>query len=126
MYAAHAGPFWHGYYSQLATRRSVTPADIFTNHLARTKVNLQFTRALSLRAIADYNALMPTPSLIQAELSKRVTGDVLLTYLVNPFTAFYAGYTERYDNIDLDTSTPPRLRLIQSPVTRTSRQLLMN
>ncbi|MBI3667750.1 MAG: hypothetical protein HY236_16225 [Acidobacteria bacterium] len=54
-------------------------------------MNYQFTRALSLRAIVDYNGLLPNPSLVRYERAKGLTGDVLLTYLLNPGTALYIG-----------------------------------
>lgn len=75
---------------------------IFNNHIARSKVNYQFTRRLSLRAILDYNAVLPNPLLVSQERSKRINGDVLLTYLVNPGTALYVGYTDGYENLALD------------------------
>jgi hypothetical protein len=58
-------------------------------------------------------------------LDKRVTGDLLLTYLLNPFTAMYLGYSERYQNLDLDASSPPSLRITGSPSTRTARQIFL-
>lgn len=75
---------------------------IFNNHIARSKVNYQFTRRLSLRAILDYNAVLPNPLLVSQERSKRINGNVLLTYLVNPGTALYVGYTDGYENLALD------------------------
>jgi hypothetical protein len=44
-----------------------------------------------LRLILDYNGVLENPLLIDLERQKRVTGDVLLTYLVHPGTALYAG-----------------------------------
>src|SRR5205814_609806 len=39
------------YYTSLRTRSS----SVFVNHLARSRLNYQFTRELSLRLIMDYN-----------------------------------------------------------------------
>lgn len=97
---------------RLKARESTTPAGfsptdvIFTNHILRTKVNYQFTRALSLRVILDYNSILPNPGLVSLTRSKRLTGDILLTYLVNPGTAFYVGYTDQHANLALPTLTP--------------------
>jgi len=44
-----------------------------------------------VRAIVDYNATLPNPALVNLERCKRVTGDLLLTYLVHPGTAIYLG-----------------------------------
>lgn len=77
-------------------------SSIFTNHILRTRVNYQFTRALSMRAILDYDTLSPNAALIDEERERRLTGDVLFTYLVNPGTAVYIGYTDRYDRDEFD------------------------
>jgi hypothetical protein len=130
------------YFSRLSARpelnRSVGSGvgeirTVFRNNISRTKMNLQFTRNLSVRAIVDYNALVPNQSLIQQTLSKHLTADVLFTYLVNPFTAVYVGYNEGYQNLALDPappgSVPPytsaQLRVIDSSSMLTSRQLFV-
>src|SRR5712692_7909066 len=100
-------------------------ASVFNNHILRTKVNYQFTRALSLRAIVDYNAVLPNPSLADLERSKRFSGDVLLAYLLHPGTAFYIGYTDRYENLAIDPTTPPTLRRLGSPFSSTGRQFFV-
>jgi hypothetical protein len=88
-------------YSRLSTRASA----IFDNHIVRTKVNYQFSRALSVRGILDYNAILPNESLVALERRKHVTADVLATYLLHPGTAIYVGYTDGYDNLRRDEST---------------------
>ena len=110
-------------YSRLSSRRD--RASIFNNHILRSKVNYQFTRPLSLRAILDYNAVLPNTSLVDLERSKRFTADLLLTYLVNPGTAFYVGYSDRYDNLELLPGAPPMLRRIGPPRLATGRQLFV-
>ena len=40
---------------------------IFISHLARTKINFQFTKALSVREILDYNSLSPNAALFNSE-----------------------------------------------------------
>ena len=119
------------YFSRLGTRRgSGLPglpeaASIFNNHLFRTKLNYQFTRALSVRTILDYYATLSNPALIADTTFKRLTSDVLVTYLLNPGTALYVGYTDRYDNLALDPTIPPRLRPTRSPSTSTARQFFV-
>jgi hypothetical protein len=97
-------------------------AAIFNNHLFRTKVNYQFTRAFSVRAIVDYNATLPNPALVNLERSKRLTGDLLLTYLVHPGTAIYVGYTDHRENLSFDPENPTGLRRTGSPGFPTGRQ----
>ncbi len=118
-------------YTRLGTRHGFTPAGfpdsiaIFNNHLIRTKVNYQFSKALSLRLVQDYSATLSNPALVSNSPFKRLTGDVLLTYLLNPGTALYVGYTDRYDNVALDLTTPPTLRPTHSPTTSTGRQFFV-
>jgi len=102
-----------------------TTATIFNNHILRTKVNYQFTRELSLRTILDYNAVLPNPSLVALEKSKRIGADILLTYLLHPGTAFYLGYSDGYENLAFDPKANPALRRTQSPDTSTGRQVFV-
>jgi hypothetical protein len=98
------------------------PAAIFNNHLFRTKLNHQFTRAFSVRAIVDYNATLPNAALVNLERSKRLTGDLLLTYFVHPGTAIYVGYTDHRENLSFDPDNPAGLRRTGSPGFPTGRQ----
>lgn len=104
----------------------VTPGTaIFNNHLVRTKLSHQFTRALSLRAIVDYNAVLENASLVNLDREKRVTYDVLLTYLLHPGTAVYLGYSDQRENLLLDASVPSGLRRSSSPGLSTGRQFFI-
>jgi hypothetical protein len=116
------------YYTHLTERERalrVIGADrrtVFDNHLARLKVNYQFTRALSVRSILDYYALLPDEALIDYTPSQVLTGDVLLTYLIHPGTALYIGYTNRLENVATDP-VAQRLRFTGWPGTVTNRQV---
>jgi len=108
--------------------RLLRPTDsvvIFNNHILRTKVNYQFTRPLSVRAILDYDAVLPNPALVALERAKRFNADILVTYLVNPGTAVYAGYTDRYDNLELVPGLPAALRRVRLPGLATGRQFFV-
>ncbi|HEV8385235.1 MAG TPA: DUF5916 domain-containing protein, partial [Candidatus Acidoferrales bacterium] len=117
-------------FSRLATRAGSTPAGfspgtpIFNNHIFRSKVNYQFTRELSLRAILDYNAVLPNSQLVALSRTKSLKSDLLITYLLNPGTALYVGYSDLYENVEIDaiSAAPLRtLRLTGSPTTSTGR-----
>lgn len=110
-------------YSRLRDRDSA--ASVFHNHLARWKLNYQFTRRLSLRAILDYEGLLPNASLVDEERAKGISGDMLFTHLVNPGTALYVGYTGRYDNLALEGLREPMLRRTGFPGTPTGRQFFV-
>ena len=94
-------------------------ASVFINHLTRTRINYQFTRALSLRMIVDYNGVLENASLIDLQRQKRITGDALLTYLIHPGTALYVGYTDQLQNLGLFNGT---VLPIGFPSTTTARQ----
>jgi hypothetical protein len=119
------------FFSRLATRPGSPPpggpesAVIFRNQLLRTKINYQFSKALSIRAILDYNATLANPALITQTPFKRLSGDVLVTYLTQPGTAIYVGYADRYDSVVVDPTTPPTLRVTGSPQTSTARQFFI-
>jgi hypothetical protein len=94
---------------------------VYNDHILRSKANYQFTRALSLRAIVDYNGVMPNESLVALDRTKRFSYDFLLTYWLHPGTALYAGYTDIYENLRLDPTRPPYLKLTGSPDLNTGR-----
>ena len=91
----------------------------------RSKINYQFTRELSLRAILDYDAVLPNQSLIAANRAKRFNTDFLVTYLVHPGTALYAGYSNGLENLAILPTLPPALVRTNSPVTVTGRQFFV-
>jgi hypothetical protein len=101
------------------------PVNVFNNHIARSKINYQFTPALSLRAIFDYNSILPNASLVSLEKEKRVGADLLLTYMVNPGTALHVGFTDLYENLALDPAQPRPLYRIDSPETSVGRQVFI-
>jgi hypothetical protein len=107
-------------YSHLGARTA--PQTIFDNHIIRSKVNYQFTRELSLRAILDYNGVLSNPSLVSLDRTKHLAGDILLTYLVHPGTALYVGYTDGYDSVNLTNSG---LVPTNTPTTSTGRQFFV-
>jgi hypothetical protein len=111
-------------YSHLATRPGTgVRATIFDNHIVRSRVNYQVNRELSFRAIFDYNGVLANTNLVALDRTKHVTADLLMTYLVNPGTAFYLGYTDGYDNVALDPEGVRRLT--RSPSTSTGRQFFV-
>lgn len=121
--------------SRLRTIADVSsPRRIFDDHLARSKLNLQFTRALSFRGIIDYHSVLRDPSLVSLAgtcatcspyiSTKRVNGDVLLTYLLNPGTAAYVGFTTRREN-PLDSSLPLEAQPRDSRMLVTGRLLFV-
>ena len=114
-------------YSRLGARQEwlpdpeLEPGAIFNNHILRSKVNYQFSRELSLRAIFDYNGVLPNASLVSLDKSKRFGADVLLTYLLHPGTALYVGYSNVRENLAYDPLLTPPLYRTASPNTSTGQ-----
>lgn len=76
-------------------------ASIFNNHILRTKWNWQFNREWSLRVILQYDTTLPGAAYSSLKLKKVLNTDILLTYLLNPGTALYAGFNNNTSNLRL-------------------------
>ena len=87
-------------------------------------MNYQFTRALSLRGILDYNGILPNETLVGLERRKHLTADLLVTYLLHPGTAVYIGYTDGYDNLRKDP-LDGGFRLAGGPTLSTGSQVFV-
>jgi hypothetical protein len=69
----------------------------FDGYIARMRTTYQFTRRFFLRTVFQYN-----------QFSERLEIDPLLTYRINPFSAFYVGSTHTYDSFDGRTPADSR------------------
>ncbi|MBD3867163.1 MAG: carbohydrate binding family 9 domain-containing protein [Acidobacteria bacterium] len=94
------------------------PAEIVDNRITRMRVNWQFSRRTSLRAIVQYDDIRANPALTSRESGENLNGDLLFTWQVNPWTAFYAGYNSNWsgrmfegDGIDRQLVPAPGLKL---------------
>ena len=76
--------------------------------------NWQFTRELSIRAILQYEATLANETLTSLETHKNFNVDLLVTYRVNPWTAFYVGFNSNSRNRDL-IEAPDGNYLIRRP-----------
>lgn len=116
-------------YGDLYTRGAVggTGAGelIFKNPISRTKVNMQFNRQLALRLIVDTHGITPDESLVALPRTKHVTGDILFSYILNPGTVLYAGYSNNYDNVALLAGPPSQVVATRSELNQTARQFFM-
>jgi hypothetical protein len=118
-------------FSRLSARDGVAlqagPArgDIFNNHILRSRAHYQFTRELSGRVIVDYEAVLPNAALVSLDREKRFNVDVLVTYLVNPWTAVYAGYTDAYENWLLRAAGDRPVSRGGGPTTSVGRQVFV-
>ena len=97
---------------------------IFRNTLSRTKFNYQFSRFLSAHIIFDYSSLQTDTTLFAFDRSKRLTSDVLVSYVLSPGTALYVGYTDQQQNLRL-IGSPNVLQLTDNLDLHTGKQLFV-
>jgi hypothetical protein len=83
---------------------------IFDDRILRTRVNYQFTKEMSLRAILQHEDTRPT-ALSSLTRDENLNLDVLFRYVLNPFSALYVGFNTNESNLQLvdDGVNPPTL-----------------
>lgn len=111
-------------HSRLRDRPLGPSRAIFSTTVARSTAHYQFTRALALRLIADYNAVVPNPALVRLTHDRKLGADVLLSYQTGPSTAVYVGWATGWQNVSLAGEGSAALRTDQ-PTTETGRRLFV-
>jgi len=86
--------------SYFATRLTdqASNASVLSNGISRFRFDWQFSTKWSLRAITEFEATDVNPALTRLEQNRRLGGDLLATYLLNPWTALYIGYNTNHRN----------------------------
>lgn len=73
---------------------------VYESQTFRTKLNYQFTRAISARVIVEYDSTLANPAQTSIALTKQIGTQALLTWLPHPGTAVYIGYNNDLQNLD--------------------------
>ena len=73
---------------------------VYESQTFRTKVNYQFTRAISARVIVEYDSTLANPAETSLLRKKQVGTQALFTWLPHPGTAVYIGYNNDLQNLD--------------------------
>lgn len=73
---------------------------VFSNEIYRSRWNYQFSRELSLRFIAQYEET-EAGAFSRLGDEKGMNFDLLLRYVLNPWSAFYIGYNSNASNFEL-------------------------
>jgi hypothetical protein len=81
--------------------KSLNGDTIFNDHIISVRSNYQFTKELSLRLILQYESTIVNSTLTSLEDRRNLNADVLVTYMVNPWTALYVGYNGNRQNYSL-------------------------
>jgi hypothetical protein len=83
---------------------------VFSNHLFRSRLSLQVSRALSVRTILDYVTIRSDAGLTTIGELRRVSPDILVTYQLNPWTAMYGGYMTSSEHLGAEGGDVTDLR----------------
>jgi hypothetical protein len=75
-------------------------AFVYESQTFRTKVNYQFTRAMSARVIVEYDSTLANPAETSLLRTKQIGTEALFTWLPHPGTAIYIGYNNDLQNLD--------------------------
>lgn len=75
-----------------------THAFVYESQTFRTKLNYQFTRALSARVIVEYDSTLANPLETALTRTKQVQAQALLTWLPHPGTVVYVGWNNDLQN----------------------------
>ncbi|HYE86348.1 MAG TPA: DUF5916 domain-containing protein [Vicinamibacterales bacterium] len=86
-------------------------AEAFASNIVRSQWAWQFTREWSLRFIGQYESVTTDPAKSALAPRRNLNADLLLTRLVNPWTALYIGYNGNGQNLELvEDGATSRLR----------------
>ena len=85
-------------YTELTDRGGA--GQIFTNEIIRTRWNYQFTKELSLRFIAQQDDTDAGENTRLVD-DKNLNYDLLVRYVLNPWSALYVGYNSNSSNFQL-------------------------
>jgi hypothetical protein len=71
---------------------------VYETQVFRTKLNYQFTRALSARIIAEYDTTLANPLQTSLQRTRQIQTQALLTWLPHPGTVVYVGWNNDLQN----------------------------
>ena len=99
---------------------------LFTERKWRLKIDYQFSRLVSLRAIVDYGWDDFNTALVDEDdpRKREWSTDILFTYLVNPGTALYVGVTDERENL-ATVGSPPEVVRTRDPRLSVARQVFV-
>jgi hypothetical protein len=83
--------------------------NILEDTIFRTRLNLQFTKEMSLRLIVQHEETEPT-ALSRLPRDENLNLDLLFRYVLNPYSALYVGFNNNESNWQLvETDQGPRV-----------------
>ena len=99
---------------------------VLEDRITRLRIDWQLNTRWSLRFIGQHESTDVNPTLTRLQQRRRLNGDLLATYLVNPWTALFIGYNTNYLNRELLLDPMGnQLVLTGSDLNRDSQQLFV-
>ncbi len=111
-------------YFHTALENEASGADIFTNKIFRSNWNYQFTKEWSLRFIAQYDETDAGPASRLVD-DENLNFDLLLRYVINPWSALYIGYNTNQSNFDIVEMEGERELVISNDLRRDGDQVFV-
>lgn len=108
-------------YTELETNGG---SKIFSNEIFRSNWNYQFTRELSLRFIAQYDKTDAGPA-TRLKDDENLNFDLLLRYVINPWSAFYVGYNTNQSNFEIVEMEGERELIVSDDLHRDGDQIFV-
>src|SRR5690606_17609071 len=97
---------------------------LFSNDIFRSTWNYQFTREMSLRFIAQYEKTDAGPATRLVD-DENLNFDVLLRYVLNPWSALYFGYNRNASNFDIIDTEDGRELIVADNLRRDGDQFFV-
>ncbi|MEK7259808.1 MAG: DUF5916 domain-containing protein [Pseudomonadota bacterium] len=110
--------------SFVTTELDSSRGKVFSNEIFRSSWNYQFTREMSLRFITQYEKTDAGPNtrLIDDE---NLNFDILLRYVINPWSALYVGYNTNQSNFDIIEVEDEREVVVTNDLKRDGDQIFV-
>ncbi len=99
-------------------------AKVFSNEIFRSNWNYQFTKELSLRFITQYDKTDAGPATRLTD-EENLNFDLLLRYVINPWSAFYVGYNSNQSNFDIVEMEGQRELIVANDLRRDGDQFFV-
>lgn len=110
------------FHTELETESGGT--EIFSNDIFRSNWNYQFTKEWSLRFIAQYDETDAGPASRLVD-DENLNFDLLLRYVINPWSAFFLGYNSNQSNFDIVEMEGERELVIANDLKNDGDQIFM-
>ena len=97
---------------------------VFSNEIFRSSWNYQFTREMSFRFITQYEKTDAGPNTRLVD-DENLNFDILLRYVINPWSALYVGYNTNQSNFEIIEVEDEREVVVTNDLNRDGDQIFV-